>query len=238
MSMNCPLSGKPCNNPKLYHITNVQNGKAEQLHLCQQCADSYLHDEKLSIEPELEDQEMMHTLVDFLAYLTNPKEKLEKVKGKRSKTCPECGISIEEIARTGKMGCADCYSFFGKNLSTVLKQIHEGATEHVGKVPKRWAEERGVEKMTAELMAKKKKIFAGHWNNLQKELFAAVGDERYEQAVVLRDKIKDLETLNAEKEALEDKLAKAIKSEKFEEAHKFNVILTEILDKLIEKVSL
>ena len=46
--MNCPLSGNPCNKPKVYHITDIEDGEANQLHLCQSCAEDYLNDENIS----------------------------------------------------------------------------------------------------------------------------------------------------------------------------------------------
>jgi len=76
------------------------------------------------------------------------------------------------------VGCDKCYEAFGKTIDTILSKI-QPSTVHKGKL-------NGVEG---------KKI--QHHNtikNLKEELQRAILDENYEQAAVLRDKIKEFET--------------------------------------------
>ena len=51
-------------------------------------------------------------------------------------TCPLCGTGREEISRTGRAGCPDCYTVFEDMFMPYMKRIH-GATAHVGKIPRR-----------------------------------------------------------------------------------------------------
>ena len=43
--------------------------------------------------------------------------------------CPECGITWEEIAKDGRLGCANDYKVFEDKLSVWLLEIH-GANQH------------------------------------------------------------------------------------------------------------
>ena len=97
---------------------------------------------------------------------------------KSQKTCPLCGSSFADIAHSGKMGCGECYKTFKDELLPYLKRIH-GATAHVGKIPNR-----------APLTVRPKEKTA---DDLRQELSRLVAEEKYEQAAVIRDKIKEME---------------------------------------------
>ena len=97
--------------------------------------------------------------------------------------CPCCGISFEEIAKSGEVGCADCYQFFRTRLTPTIEKLH-GKAGHLGKVPRRKQEEqKPVEKeQEPNPLAK-----------LKEELARAIEAQEFEQAAVLRDKIKEME---------------------------------------------
>ena len=50
------------------------------------------------------------------------------------KRCPQCGASFEEIARTGRVGCALCYETFEEELMPLIQRLH-GNELHCGKFP-------------------------------------------------------------------------------------------------------
>ena len=50
--------------------------------------------------------------------------------------CPSCGMTYDELRRTGKFGCSSCYDAFEPYITGSLKSIH-GDNVHKGKVPKR-----------------------------------------------------------------------------------------------------
>ena len=88
--------------------------------------------------------------------------------------CPACGFTQADFKKTGRLGCADCYTTFGEGLEGLLKSMHKG-TKHVGKVPQ---------------PLQQHKDYQEKLNRLQKQLEKAIGDEDFEQAALLRDEIK------------------------------------------------
>ena len=95
-----------------------------------------------------------------------------------SQKCPVCGFSQADFKKTGRLGCAVCYTTFAEGLHTLLKAMHKG-TEHVGKLPQR-------AHRTIELSHRMRALS----ENLRK----AVAEENYETAASLRDQIKLLES--------------------------------------------
>ena len=87
-----------------------------------------------------------------------------------TKVCTLCGATVNDIIRTGKIGCAKCYEIFQNELDQIIKSIHGNVT-HTGRAP-------------GEL---------GKMNTLKKELKEAINLQEFEKAAVLRDKIKNLE---------------------------------------------
>ena len=101
--------------------------------------------------------------------------------------CPTCGASFEEITQSGKIGCADCYRTFRSQLMPVIQRIH-GTTRHKGKVPGGSAlritggQHQMVTVQESPLEEKKR---------LLKQ---AIEKQDFEQAAVLRDEIKEMES--------------------------------------------
>ncbi|MBE7026736.1 MAG: hypothetical protein E7410_04140 [Ruminococcaceae bacterium] len=91
--------------------------------------------------------------------------------------CPKCNMSLAQFSKSGKLGCPDCYEAFRPYLNEVLKSIHAN-TEHTGKISKNANEKI---KLRREL------------ENLKKELADAIEKQNFENAALLRDKIKELE---------------------------------------------
>lgn len=105
------------------------------------------------------------------------------VSHEQRKKCPICGSSFGDIAKGGKAGCAECYTTFYDELLPYLKRVH-GSTKHVGKVPN-----------NAPLAVVPK---ADTIKDLRNELSRLVAEENYEQAAIVRDKIKEMEAENNE----------------------------------------
>ena len=100
--------------------------------------------------------------------------------------CPECGYTMNDIKKSGKVGCANCYDLFFSELMPTIRSIH-GNTEHIGKRPViEYTENREEEKTPAD--DKTKKI-----EQLRAELKKAIEDENFERAAQLRDEIKGQE---------------------------------------------
>lgn len=109
---------------------------------------------------------MFVTIPDF-----NPVEHLQ---------CPSCGYRLEDYSRTGLFGCPECYHTFEESLDELFYKLH-GKNRHVKLEEKKDSKGSKAEKKKEELAMLKTKIH---------ELIA---EERYEEAAVVRDKIKKLE---------------------------------------------
>jgi protein arginine kinase activator len=48
--------------------------------------------------------------------------------------CPDCGYDIEDLARTGKLGCQNCYVHFAEQVRDMVSRSI-GRTQHRGKSP-------------------------------------------------------------------------------------------------------
>lgn len=90
--------------------------------------------------------------------------------------CPECQQSRKELYQTGKIGCSVCVDTFRADLESIVQHI-QGRYKFSGRVPEALA---GEIRITIE--------------EVRQQLAEAVAEERYEDAAVLRDIIKQEES--------------------------------------------
>lgn len=115
--------------------------------------------------------------------------------------CPSCGVTFARFRETGKLGCPACYSHFEQVLGPMIARAQEGATHHIGKLPKRAL--RGISMSEGgEARTKALREFIGQAEerarkvaSLRDQLRAALTSERYEQAALIRDQIEQLQSL-------------------------------------------
>lgn len=93
--------------------------------------------------------------------------------------CEYCGSTFNDIVKNGRVGCANCYSKFEDRLQPSITKMH-GNAKHIGKNVTYTQE--ADEDITSETELEKLK-------NLLKE---AIKEQRFEDAAVLRDKIKEM----------------------------------------------
>lgn len=149
------------------HIKRIINGEATQTHLCSDCAKSLGYAEAFS--------DFGFNFSDMLSSFFN--EATSSMLGAHTLRCEKCGSTFNDIVRSGKIGCADCYKTFYDKLAPSLERIH-GRTVHEGKIPN-----------SIEIVSKDNEI-----KQLKAELEEAVANQNYEEAAQLRDKIKELES--------------------------------------------
>ena len=147
------------------HIKTVVNGVVREQNLCSHCAaeEGYTG---------IGHNSLAGMLASMLGEVSSPYLASTETK------CPVCGASFSDIAQTGKVGCAECYKTFKNELLPYLKRVH-GSIKHSGKIPSR-----------APLMVKPETETV---DSLKLELNRLVSEENYEQAAVIRDKIRKLE---------------------------------------------
>lgn len=149
------------------HITEIVNGIKREVYLCPQCAGK---DAGLGFYSGLGNQ--------FESFFSSLWSNSSSSTLPSAKQCPLCGNTLSAIQKRGRLGCSECYKTFYDFLLRPLKGIH-GSTKHTGKVPKR----------AGKTISKHNEI-----DRLKDELNRLILDQNFEQAAVLRDKIKEIES--------------------------------------------
>lgn len=157
--MLCEKCGK---NHATTHIKTVVNGVAQEYNLCPYCAAKYGY----------ATNSLAGMLVSMFGEISSSELSQKQTK------CSVCGAAFYDIAKTGKVGCSECYKVFYDELLPYLKRVH-GSTSHAGKVPE--SASISVQQNTDTI------------DELRNQLRLLVAEEKYEQAAVIRDKIKELE---------------------------------------------
>jgi protein arginine kinase activator len=153
-----------CSKSATLHITELQKGVVQELHLCESCAHEYLS------APQGGPVSDVESLAEKIAEAAGEQE-LEELD---QLVCPNCGITFREFRSQGRLGCPHDYIA----LMPLLENIH-GETQHAGKVPKR----------APDASQQQYRLI-----KLRNDLRSAVEDEEYERAARLRDEISALET--------------------------------------------
>lgn len=96
---------------------------------------------------------------------------------KTRKACPLCASTFSDFQKNGKTGCPQCYKAFGEELKNTIRSIH-GNVKHVGRSPKKFRKNREKE---------------NELKDLKKQLKAAISNEDFENAALLRDRIRAME---------------------------------------------
>lgn len=146
------------------HFTRIVNQQKVEMYVCKQCA-------RENNEIKLNIHNLLSGIMGF-----EPDKGVHDTPTVTIK-CEACGMTSEEFNKTGMLGCTQCYNAFGESIHTMLKRIH-GNVKHHGKVPSN---------MTVKIQEEKNLL------QLKEELEQCIQDENYEQAAVIRDKIKKLE---------------------------------------------
>ena len=146
--------------------------------LCDEC---HKHEASIYVTEITSQGQIEHHLCEFCATklgLLVEKQNVFSINNlKIPLICPSCHMSYQDFTRTGKIGCSDCYKTFALALEPLLRRIH-GSSTHIGKIPNRAG---GTLSLKQEIL------------NLRKQITKYVEAEEYEQAAVLRDRIKVLE---------------------------------------------
>jgi len=157
MNFKCDHCGKPAT----VHLTEIEGGAKIEKHLCESCAQS----EGITIKADVPISQLLENFI-LQSGSTTPEP-----------TCEICGMTLSEFRRGGLLGCPNDYETFSHVLVNLLERTHEGASQHVGKVPVR----AGLDQQRATALLR-----------LRAQLKAAVAQEDYERAAAIRDEIKEM----------------------------------------------
>ncbi|MFE6169975.1 nucleotide excision repair protein [Viridibacillus arvi] len=165
--------------PATITVTQMKNGKKTTRHFCEVCnkqLDSFHLNLDFNADPI-----SMHKL--FSNWFGTPSwsvaaPNVNEQKTQEQENCPECGMTYHQFLNEGKFNCPGCYETFKEQLPQVLKRLHNGAVEHVGKVPG----------SINELYQLKRQIEA-----IRLDMKVAIEEERFEDAAAMRDNVRSLE---------------------------------------------
>lgn len=171
----CHICGKRAS----IYLTQIINGQATDLALCETCArEKGLFDPQSLTFAEKFFPEAFRQSVDKIV-----KELIGKAEENREEPparlrsadmltcCPACGFRLENFRASGRLGCADCYSVFADEISADMQLVDT-------------AEQQGSPDDTESPALRRSK--------LEQQLQAAIDREDYETAATLRDELKKL----------------------------------------------
>ena len=173
------MNAHPCENCQkniaTVHVTDIVDvppsgagtteKKVVEQHLCEVCAQTM----------DLPHMPMVKkTVADIWKLLQLSAQQTRK---KGGLVCPDCGMSLDEFRKKGRLGCAKDYEVFKAHIGELLERVH-GSREHAGRIPGTSEHE------LAQLQ---------RMSDLRRQLEVAIRDEAYESAARLRDEIQELE---------------------------------------------
>lgn len=162
--MKCQECGQK---PATVHFTKIVQGDKSEIHLCESCAK-----EKGEWMNKTSAGFSINSLLSGLLNFESPVGTVAA-----PPRCTTCGLTYTQFSQVGRFGCADCYNHFQPRLEPLLRKVH-GSTSHAGKVPQR----------TGGIIKKRREL-----DELRSKLQGAIQQEKFEEAAVLRDKIRELE---------------------------------------------
>ena len=157
--MKCHVCGV---NEATIHLTEIVDEEIRKVDLCSECAAKKDATAKTGF-----------ALADLL--LGGAAEGGGADKG--SLRCEVCGLTQADFRRTGRLGCADCYTAFAESVSVLIRGMHHG-DHHVGKVP-------SGPPRRADVLARMR--------SLRERLESLVRREAFEEAARIRDDIRKLQ---------------------------------------------
>lgn len=153
------------------HIVKHIHGKQTELNLCEECARK-----KDELDFTFEPQFSLHKL--FSSMLNQSLRDAREAKDVANIQCSSCGLTFAQFSQVGRLGCGDCFAAFEDKLKPLLRRIHAGCA-HNGKVPvKVQSRVRAIRQI----------------DQLKEELQLKIQDEEFEDAALLRDHIRELES--------------------------------------------
>ena len=178
--MKCENCGKNDANVK---YTQIINGEKKQMFLCEECS------EKLGINDI-----HFNMPINFTSFLTDFFDDMSSVNlmptldGANKLSCSKCGLTWDDFLQTGKFGCSNCYSDFELRIDPILRSL-QGANLHIGRLGE-VKEGNRVKQNLDDKIEQKETETLNKLEKLKENLKQAIKEERYEDAAIIRDKIK------------------------------------------------
>ena len=161
------------------------NGMKKEMNLCEECARKLGITNQFDFKMPLDFPNFSGSfLEDFSEHEFMPL--FEQTKAVR---CNNCGMTFEDIANTGRLGCENCYDTFGDKLDTILKRL-QGSSRHIGRLEESASDKKENRKEEKTEIKDEKEY--NELEKLQENLKLVIKEERYEDAANIRDEINKL----------------------------------------------
>lgn len=160
------------------HITRIHNGQKTKLSLCEECAKKY--EKHFSLGPNPEQAFSIQKF--FAGLLDDDFEGGFSLQPQVEMSCEKCGLGYKDFLLHGRLGCSDCYGTFRNRIDPLLEKIH-GNNLHLGKVPGN----------LVDVNDKPENQELKELDSLRSELQVLIAEERFEEAVTVRDRIREIE---------------------------------------------
>ena len=172
--MKCEICQK---NEATVHAMITINGVTTEKMLCGDC----WHKENASMQEKFSFNDL------FTGFMKTPSSQMPT-----TLECPFCHMDLAAFRRGGLLGCEKCYDTFSKVLEPTFRRI-QGRLKHEGKAPYQIAPEMKLSDEPKETDEKITQTQAGtsEIDTLRAQLAQAIENEEYEQAAIIRDKIKE-----------------------------------------------
>ncbi len=207
-----PMKCDRCESEATVHEVTIKGGRRHEKHLCERCAAE-------QGVPITSNTPLTELLSQFVSLQAAAKEAKGQAIAATADMCPACGMTFALFRKNEKLGCMHCYTTFEGQLGKLLERLHEGATHHVGKTPRRLfaastrgggagagtaegASGEGPASAPAPRVGPKVVVLTAaqvqrRAANLKKKLEEAVALEQYEKAAQIRDELLKLQRLTA-----------------------------------------
>ncbi|MCX7679277.1 MAG: UvrB/UvrC motif-containing protein [Spirochaetes bacterium] len=170
-----------CNhNEATIHLTEIQQNTKSELHLCEQCA------RETGIKSHISN--LSFSLADVLSLFDRKGSPSEG----ENVFCNYCGHSLLEYKKTHSLGCPYCYIELEQHLS-ILFTSQYSHNLYSGNAPVHYIEPSHRNLFLASATKSEWKNQIQEIHELKKLLNYAITNELYEEAAILRDKIRELE---------------------------------------------
>ena len=167
-----------CDNPAVFHITELEAGSVREVHLCEEHARTYLN----QAEDEAGESAKAAGKGGALSTPLGVGEIADDLAALDKRCCDMCGITFFEFRNQGRLGCPHDFVHFEKELEPLIANIH-GSTQHSGRRPERAAGSQlpeGTDELTGVI-------------GLRRGMQEAISCEDYEKAREDRDAIRAIE---------------------------------------------
>lgn len=167
-----------CDSKATVFFTQIIGGSSKKSSLCERCAS-----ETGVTDPEgfVSDDEDMSSLSEQAASAVDAPQQPSvsvqaPIREPGSHLCPGCSFAFDDLKKTGRLGCSQCYQFFREEIKMNLEGMHKD-TCHVGRVPVGMLEEFQYRQQL---------------ETLEQEKAVAIAAEDYEKAGALHEEIEKL----------------------------------------------